>query len=263
MGATDEIQDIPEKLRKYKDELTLLFKSYEVSSLQSLISIHKSNQQFRDEWSEIWTKVAKDEGGKLSLTTIGALIGLALGGVGIAAGGGAIGVPLALILGLGGFLSGSMFDAFSFFGEKKPIKTKVKKHLHNRIKEDSDAAGLSVAEYTERIIGQAYSDDHAVMVSSDTPAKLTAEALAMFNETPACSIVCSRREEIDAKVVELKATIAEQQNVLKAIKFGDNNTCSIKCSRSAQMEARIAELEAENNALYEVIQRVYDNEQDG
>ena len=118
MTTMEEVSSIPKKLQKYKSELETLFRGHEITGAKTLLSNYKNSTEFRDEWKSIWANVAKDEGGKLSLTTIGLLIGASLGGVGIAAGGGAIGVPLALILGLGGFLSGSKVDSLSFFGEK-------------------------------------------------------------------------------------------------------------------------------------------------
>jgi hypothetical protein len=51
------------------------------------------------------------ESAKISLATIGMIVGLALGGVGIAAMGGAIGVLFAIILGIVGFKGGSKIDA--------------------------------------------------------------------------------------------------------------------------------------------------------
>ncbi len=58
----------------------------------------------------IWMRVAEEEGGKLTFTTAAALIGAALGGVGIAAMGGVFGMPLALLLAPIGYLFGGRLD---------------------------------------------------------------------------------------------------------------------------------------------------------
>lgn len=45
------------------------------------------------------------------MTTIGVILGAALGGVGIAFAGTAIGLPLFFVLGLGGLITGNEFDS--------------------------------------------------------------------------------------------------------------------------------------------------------
>ena len=119
MSTFEEIGEIPEKYRAHKEALTLIFKQYEIDGIKSLITKYRGDSFFKNDWSEFWSRVAKQEGGKLSLTTIGLIIGASLGGVGIAAMGSAVGMPLALVLGLGGFLSGSKFDSLLVFSSDK------------------------------------------------------------------------------------------------------------------------------------------------
>ena len=104
------MKKLPEEFLKYKNSLVELFEKYDINSIKSLKSTYKNNLEFRNEWKSIWLIIAKENGGKLSLTTMGIIIGSALGGVGIALMGTAFGMPLALILGLGGFLFGSKVD---------------------------------------------------------------------------------------------------------------------------------------------------------
>jgi len=104
------LKQLPEKFLKYKNSLVELFEKYNINSTGGLKSAYKNNLEFREEWKSIWLIIAKENGGKLSLTTMGIIIGSALGGVGIALMGTAFGMPLALILGLGGFLFGSKVD---------------------------------------------------------------------------------------------------------------------------------------------------------
>jgi hypothetical protein len=59
----------------------------------------------------LWEDILKTEGGKLTGTLVFGTIALAMGGVGIAAGGGAIGLPLLAILAPAGFLGGQELDS--------------------------------------------------------------------------------------------------------------------------------------------------------
>ena len=58
----------------------------------------------------IWKTIVDQEGGKLTLGTVFAITGLSLGGVGIAAAGGAIGLPLVLLLAPAGIWVCNEFD---------------------------------------------------------------------------------------------------------------------------------------------------------
>jgi outer membrane murein-binding lipoprotein Lpp len=72
------------------------------------------DEEFKTEWKQIWSQIAQQDGGKLSLTTILGITGLVLGGVGIAAGGSAIGLPLAILLAPVGYLAGAEIDDLGF-----------------------------------------------------------------------------------------------------------------------------------------------------
>jgi hypothetical protein len=53
--------------------------------------------EFRNKWNSIWNAILEQEGGKLSLTAIFGVLGAALGSIGIAGFGSAIGLPLVLL----------------------------------------------------------------------------------------------------------------------------------------------------------------------
>lgn len=152
MSTFEEIGEIPEKYRAHKEALSLIFKQYAIDGIKSLVSEYRSNPQFKKDWSEFWSHVAKQEGGKLSLTTIGLIIGASLGGVGIAAMGSAVGMPLALILGLGGFLSGSKFDSLLVFSSDKKVTTKLSKECYNVLESKANEFGITVNEYVKLIL---------------------------------------------------------------------------------------------------------------
>jgi len=157
MSTFNEIKNIPKKFIEHRDELILLFKEYEIDGIKKLISVYKTNKYFLEKWNTIWINLAEKDGGKLSLTTVGIIIGSALGGVGIAAMGSAIGMPLALILGLGGLLTGSKVDSLNFFSNKKSITIQLSKKVFKQIELDSKIMDISVNELIEKLINNTYS----------------------------------------------------------------------------------------------------------
>ena len=156
MGTFTEIGKTPKQFKNYIDQLTQLFREHEITSIQSLVHNYRNNSIFKTEWNRIWSTISKEEGGKLSLGTIGAVIGASLGGVGVAAMGSAIGLPLFLVLGLGGFISGAKFDSLNIFGDKKRVSFKVSKTLLKRIQSDAAFSEISVSQYIESIIQSYY-----------------------------------------------------------------------------------------------------------
>jgi hypothetical protein len=118
MPIARDFKETGQRFVTYKQEVTLLFKRYGVNSVTGLLRI-VGNKEFKCELNAILGKAAEAEGGKLTLTTVLGIIGAALGGVGIAAGGTAVGVPLALILGTAGYFAGTELDSI---GLVKKIK---------------------------------------------------------------------------------------------------------------------------------------------
>jgi hypothetical protein len=152
MSFIDEINSVKKRLSAQISRISNLLKHYDVSSLMSLVRVYRSNRKFREEWKSIWAEIVRDEGGKLSLTTIGAIIGAAFGGVGIAAGGGAIGLPLALILGLGGFVAGVELDAFRVRSNGGTRKIKVPLELYKRLKAVATDLDIRVEELVKDLL---------------------------------------------------------------------------------------------------------------
>lgn len=146
MGTSDEISEIPEKFRIYRDQLVELCKKHEIDGLKSLVYVYRTDSSFRREWGSIWARLATEDGGKISLTTIGIVIGSVLGGMGIAVLGGAIGLPLALVLGLGGLLSGSKIDSLGWFGKKKRLSVKLEKKVIAILESEAEKSSISKEE---------------------------------------------------------------------------------------------------------------------
>jgi len=152
MSIFTTTKEIPSKFLGHIEKLKVLLKKYDVDGFVKLTSTYKNNIEFQNEWKDIWLSIAKEDGGKLSLTTIGVILGAVLGGVGIAAMGGAIGMPLALVLGLTGFISGSFVDDNS-------ISVNLPSELASKLKSDADELGISVDEILEYLVRKAYEDN--------------------------------------------------------------------------------------------------------
>jgi hypothetical protein len=110
MPIARDFKETGQRFVTYKQEVTALFKHYGVNSVTALLRL-VGNREFKCELKAILGKAAEAEGGKLTLTTVLGIIGAALGGVGIAAGGTAVGLPLALILGTAGYFAGTELDS--------------------------------------------------------------------------------------------------------------------------------------------------------
>jgi hypothetical protein len=114
MGVTDETYQTVQRFHQYVERLIDLCNDHGITGWKApvlLVARFRANSEFADAWRSIWGEIARAEGGKLGLTTACAIIGLVLGGVGIAAMGGAVGVPLALILVPVGYLVGQEIDS--------------------------------------------------------------------------------------------------------------------------------------------------------
>ena len=138
MSFLDSLQETKKEFKNSIAKLISLFKSKNINSISKLISTFKNDSDFKKQWNDIWKEIVSKEGGKLSLTTIGAVIGASLGGVGIAAAGGAIGLPLATVLGLTGFVFGTEVDSLKnrLFGKTKRVA--ISKDLYVRISNLAD-----------------------------------------------------------------------------------------------------------------------------
>lgn len=133
MSATAELNNTQERIRQYVQRLRRLLELYRVDSLASLVAVVRHEKDFRSEWLKVWREIARDEGGKISLTTFGLVLGSSLGGVGVAAMGTAFGLPLAAILGVAGFIAGAELDAARRFFNQRRVMLGISKELYERI----------------------------------------------------------------------------------------------------------------------------------
>lgn len=152
MSTVDEIKNIPEQYKIHVDELVSLFKKHQITGMRSLVLEYRRNRIFKSEWVDFWRNIAKEEGGKLSLTTIGLLIGASLGGVGIAAMGTAVGMPLAVVLGLSGFLTGSKIDSLKLFAAQKKILISVNQETYIKLKQEASGLNVSASKLIESVV---------------------------------------------------------------------------------------------------------------
>ena len=147
------------ELRAFADRLTALYQRGGVFDLRSLRRKLRDDPAFADEWRQIWKEVALRDGGKLSLGTLGVLVGASFGGVGVAALGGAVGLPLALVLGLGGFLSGAEVDAVRSRGDATRLELLLPADLEARITRAARESGTTREQVVLDILAVALEGD--------------------------------------------------------------------------------------------------------
>jgi hypothetical protein len=98
------------RIRDYGNQMRGLLSRHEIHNVDDLKRLAKDSA-FKSEVTVLWKGIIEAEGGKVSLTLILGTIAVAMGGVGIAAGGGAIGLPLLLVLAPAGYFAGQEFDS--------------------------------------------------------------------------------------------------------------------------------------------------------
>lgn len=109
MGIITATRQSFRRFDRYVERFTDLLRRRQVCSVSDLRRT-LNDTAFRAQWNQVWHEIAMAEGGKLTLSTVLGIIGLILGGAGIAVGGGAIGLPLVLLLTPAGFLAGQELD---------------------------------------------------------------------------------------------------------------------------------------------------------
>jgi hypothetical protein len=110
MGVIKDTEASFKRIPTYAQQMKSLLSRHEVHSIDDLKRAAKDSA-FKAEVGVLWDEVLKAEGGKISLTVLLSTIALAMGGVGIAAGGGAIGLPLLAILAPIGYFGGQELDS--------------------------------------------------------------------------------------------------------------------------------------------------------
>ncbi len=125
MGIIKDTKASLERIPNYASQIKNLLLRHGIHNGDDLKRVAK-DPSFRCEVTALWEDILKSEGGKLTGTLVFSTIALALGGVGIAAGGSAIGLPLLVILAPAGFIGGQEFDSE---GYSKKIVEKLKKFL--------------------------------------------------------------------------------------------------------------------------------------
>jgi hypothetical protein len=137
-----------ERIRGYGNQMKGLLSRHEIHSVQDLNRVAKDSS-FKSEVAALWDGILRAEGGKLSLTLILSTIAIAMGGVGIAAGGGAIGLPLLIVLGPVGYFAGQELDSE---GYTKAIVNKFTQILQMAQSLDSEQYTGVVADKFKKLL---------------------------------------------------------------------------------------------------------------
>lgn len=152
MALFDEFRDGAERFRTGIEHLKDLLRKHNVDGVRRLVELHRSDTAFRLEWNAIWKQIALDNGGKVSLGAAGAILGAALGGAGIVALGGAIGVPLLAVLGLAGLVAGAEVDSAMRKVVGGVTNVELPNELHERLRVRAIALGVDPAVLLVEIV---------------------------------------------------------------------------------------------------------------
>lgn len=148
MSVTTDTKATLERIRGYGNEMKGLLSRHQVHSIDDLRRL-ENDSTFRSEVATLWDGIVKADGAKLSLTLILSTIAFAMGGVGIAAGGGAIGLPLLIILAPAGYFAGQELDSE---GYTKAVVDTFRKLLQMAQKVDSEQYTGMVADKFNKLL---------------------------------------------------------------------------------------------------------------
>lgn len=109
MSFSEDVRNARRRFPQHVQALEILFKQYGIHDASTAWNA-LSSQAFRKDMVNVAEPILKADGGKLTFGVMLAIVGAALGGVGIAAMGGAFGVPLALVGALVGLVLGNEAD---------------------------------------------------------------------------------------------------------------------------------------------------------
>lgn len=110
MSFSEDVRDVKRRFPQHVQAFETVFERHHIHSTSAAWDA-LSSAAFREDMVEVAEQVMKAEGGKLAFGVIFAIVGAALGGVGVAALGGAIGVPLALVGAFVGLVLGNEADS--------------------------------------------------------------------------------------------------------------------------------------------------------
>jgi hypothetical protein len=148
MPIADDAKQTVQRFSRYIQEFVDLFKKSKLDDSSGVRGFWKvvSAPDFRRESNKIWAKVAEQEGGKLTLTTVAAIIGAALGSIGVAGLGTAVGIPLIFLLPPVGYFLGTEADSWG-------LVRKVRAYLAGASDPTSDSqqAVAEVEQLTELV----------------------------------------------------------------------------------------------------------------
>ena len=197
-------------------------------------------------------EIAKAEGGKITLTTACAIIGLVLGGVGIAAMGGAIGIPLALIVTPIGYLVGQEADSGNWWSKgwawvkgKQPRAQNESKSAdvfdrYMQVSAELDSLTVILEGFNSRCnaIEQSLSELVSVKggvaeVKSDL-ASLSAQVDSLNSLMGKVNLRCDALADSLADLAAVKAKIAEVENSLGELQSSVRTTND----KAARFEAK-------------------------
>lgn len=215
MPIIDDASQTVQRFSSYIKELVELFRKFDITGPRATRSlwIAVRNSQFRNEWKRIWLKIAEHEGGKLSLTTVLAIIGAVSGGAGIAAFGGAIGVPLAVLLGLVGYFVGNEMDAKGLVRRLRESLTSSNEPTPLMAQTTEDVEEL--AELITTLLARCEQDEQLVRALQEETLKLEKQNGELRANISVVSSRCDKAESVAREAQDRTALILQELSDLR------------------------------------------------
>ncbi len=164
MPIINETKQSLERFKIYVDQLIELCRGQGIKGWRAplqLIRAYRNNSAFRFEWNSIFERAVNADGGKIGLVAALGILGLVLGGVGLAGAWGAIGVPLVAVLVPLGYLAGNELDEYR-------NKAAVEFLPLPAISNGNTEPALADLETMIRVLGECYRDVPAVRQQLDS-----------------------------------------------------------------------------------------------
>ena len=230
MPIVAETKQSLERFKGYVDQLIELCRGQGIRGWRAplqLVSAYRNNSDFRSQWNSIFGRAVNADGGKIGLGTALGILGLVLGGVGLAGAWGAIGVPLVAILVPLGFLAGNELDQHRNKGtiELPPIPSPESEvpdefSLPPTILERTEPTIADVVTMIG-VLGECYVDVAAVRQEFDSVTAKIGALREKLDEAQGVNLrrtesLSSRCEEIEKHLNEIKSRLLEFQGKSQA-----------------------------------------------
>lgn len=216
MPITNDAKQSAERFKRYADQLIELCRKQGIKGWRApihLVRTYRNNSSFRSDWNAIFVQAAKLDGGKIGLGTALGILGLVLGGIGLAGAWGAIGVPLVFILIPLGLLAGSEIDQIRNNKEvAEPSLLPRENEVPDEIIYPTNDPTLADLTTMIRVLGDCYVDVPALREQFDSFKAKTEALHAKLNQ--AHDVINQHLESLESKCQAVETSVEDTRKRL-------------------------------------------------